>query len=94
MASRRPSLPPPLASTVYRVVQESLTNARRHAAAATTVRITVDRVHDRLNACVRDDGQPATSSVVAGTGFGLAGLAERVASLGGTLRVGPRLEGG
>lgn len=88
------SLPPPLVSTVYRVVQESLTNVRRHAAGATTVRITVDRVHDRLHVCVRDDGQPTTSSLDGGTGFGLAGLNERLDSLGGTLRVGPRPEGG
>jgi len=88
------SLPPPLVSTMYRVVQESLTNVRRHAASATTVSITVDRANDRLRVCVRDDGQPATSSADDGTGFGLAGLTERVDSLGGTLRVGPRLEGG
>ncbi|MGH8929201.1 MAG: sensor histidine kinase [Egibacteraceae bacterium] len=87
-------LPPPLVSTVYRVVQESLTNVRRHAAGATTVRITLDRIHDRLHVCVRDDGQATTSSLDPGTGFGLAGLTERLDSLGGTLRVGPQPEGG
>ncbi|MEU8103657.1 histidine kinase [Nonomuraea muscovyensis] len=85
--------PRPLGSTVertaYRVVQEALTNVHKHAAGAPTdvhVRFLAGEL--RVEVCNR----PAATGPVAlpGSGWGLAGLRERVELLGGTLRTGPR----
>jgi signal transduction histidine kinase len=87
-----PSLPPDVATTVYRIVVEALTNVRRHAAGADQVRVTVARTPgDRVRVEVVDDGRRA-GRVHAGSGrggHGLAGLAARVHALGGTLSSGP-----
>jgi signal transduction histidine kinase len=88
-------LPPEVQAAAYRVVQEALTNVRRHAADADEV--TVDLVHDgrALTVTVRDDGRGGTwlPQAARGGGFGLVGLNERVTALGGELRTGPRLTG-
>ena len=80
-----------LAGVVYRIVQEALTNAARHAPGA-TVRVVVDRRVDGVEVEVVDSGggQPALD----GSGFGLEGLAERVRLLGGDFAAGPRPGGG
>lgn len=81
-------LPAGVAATGYRVVQEAMTNVRRHAAAATAVEIDV-RIRDEvLRVTVRNDGvggKPAGGA----SGFGLVGMAERVAALDGALTAGP-----
>lgn len=90
-------LAPGVDLTAYRVVQEALTNTIRHSA-ATTAEVALDyapgyvalRVSDSPNGSARVVRQPAVS----GSGFGLAGLAERVASCGGSLSVGPDAGGG
>ncbi|TDD89147.1 sensor histidine kinase [Actinomadura rubrisoli] len=88
------ALPPEVATSVHRVVQEALTNVRKHAADAASVRVTVARVGgDSIEVAVRDDGQ-GRGRRLPSSGFGLAGLAERVDALGGRLRAGPRPEGG
>ncbi|WP_067461325.1 sensor histidine kinase [Actinomadura macra] len=88
------TLPPEVATSVHRVVQEALTNVRKHAADATAVRVTVARLGDgSVEAAVRDDGQGRGRRLPSG-GFGLSGLAERVDALGGRLLAGPRPEGG
>jgi signal transduction histidine kinase len=72
--------------TAYRVVQEALTNALKHAPGAdVTVRVTGDA--DRVALEVTDRG--GRSRVGPGTGFGLLGLRERVALYGGRLSAGP-----
>jgi signal transduction histidine kinase len=79
----------------YRVVQESLTNAVRHAGRATTsVRLTYSA--DGLDIDVTDDGRPeqANGTRRAGSGSGVAGMRERVTALGGRLQAGPRPAGG
>jgi signal transduction histidine kinase len=82
----------PLTSlTVYRVVQEALTNVMRHST-ATHVSVVLRSDDGRLTCRVRDDGAPSRPRVVGG--FGLDGMAERVALAGGTLHYGPRAEGG
>lgn len=84
-------LPPTLALSAYRIVQESLTNVLKHAGSATaTVRVVVDR--DAVTIDVDDDGQAA--SYGENGGHGLVGMRERVALFGGTLRAGPALDGG
>ena len=80
---------PGLELTVYRVVQEALTNARRHADGG-PVQVCVERRPEALEITVLDaGGGPATPRVL-GTGTGLRGLEERVRLYGGWLDAGPR----
>jgi signal transduction histidine kinase len=84
---------PTLQLAVYRLVQEGLTNALRHAAGAQRVDVRIERVDDIVTVVVEDDAaHPATW--MTGAGRGLAGLRERVALYGGTLEAGPRQGGG
>jgi signal transduction histidine kinase len=85
-----PTWPPEVTTTVCRVVQESLTNIRRHASGAREV--TVALAHDRRNITVEvtDDAPPAGSHRFPHAGgYGLIGMRERVEALGGTLNAGP-----
>ncbi len=80
----------------YRIVQEALTNALKHAGPAhVTVRLDYA---DGLDILVADDGRGAAAALTAarvpGAGTGLAGMAERAAAAGGTLTAGPRPGGG
>jgi signal transduction histidine kinase len=85
-------VPEPTGRTVYRVVQEALTNVLRHAGAAPTrleVRaddgvVSVDVVNDR----------PVAAPTDGGTGHGLQGMRERVQALDGSVDAGPRPDGG
>lgn len=89
----RDELPPHIDAAVYRLAQEALTNALRHARNASRVEIRVVEGAGRLRLRVTDDGQidPARS---VNHGFGLLGMTERVQLLGGTLHAGPAPEGG
>jgi signal transduction histidine kinase len=79
------ALPPAVDLTGYRVVQEALTNARRHApGAVVTVAITYGA--DALNIAVENRTDPAQR--ITGDGHGLVGMRERVRQVGGTLLVG------
>ena len=80
-------LPAGLDLAAYRIVQEALTNARRHAGSATNVEVVLDFAGDELRIDVRDDGLGDPST--AGSGHGLIGMRERVALYGGQLRTGP-----
>ncbi|MBV1854488.1 sensor histidine kinase [Catellatospora tritici] len=73
----------------YRIVQESLTNVHRHAG-VDNAQVTIGYGADELLLDITDRGRGG----VPGDGNGLAGIRERVASLGGTVAVGPRAEGG
>ncbi|WP_375431749.1 sensor histidine kinase [uncultured Friedmanniella sp.] len=78
--------------TAYRVIQEALTNARRHGGPLVTV--TVSRLRDELAVTVQDSGRDHADRNAAGPpGVGLTGLRERVTATGGRTRVGP-VEGG
>lgn len=79
-------LSPDVDRCAYRVVQEALTNALRHTAGG-RVDVRVTRSAGALDVEVRSEGRPHTSSY-GGTGRGLAGLRERVQSLGGTFDTG------
>ena len=85
------TLTPGVELTAYRVVQEALTNALKHAGPA-TARVTVIYEPQALRLEISDDG-PGTSSQQHG-GQGLVGMRERVALYGGRLEVGPRVGGG
>src|SRR5690606_5430544 len=83
-------LPDRLAGVVHRVVQESLTNVRRHAPTARRVTVRVAR-SATLEVVVTDDGEAAQEP--SAPGYGLVGMRERVEAAGGTLAVGPRASG-
>lgn len=82
----RGAVPAPVATAVFRVVQESLTNTVRHAG-ATKVSVTLRYAPDNVLVDVRDDGGGAAAEVT--DGHGIAGMRERVAALGGALTAGP-----
>jgi signal transduction histidine kinase len=78
-------LPPEIESTVYRLVQEALTNAVKHAE-ADRLKIDMLTANGSVEVAVSDDGRgfdPAGDS----RGFGLTGIRERVALVGGELRI-------
>jgi signal transduction histidine kinase len=83
----------PVDAALYRLAQESLTNAVRHARSATRVGIDVRREGDAVRLRVSDDGQ-TESGPSPEPGFGLLGMAERAQLLGGSLSAGPGPEGG
>jgi signal transduction histidine kinase len=87
---RRP-LPPGPDLSAYRILQEALTNARKHAGPA-TVHVTLRYRDEALEIEVLDDG-PGARNGFAG-GHGLIGMRERVAVFGGELQTGPRPDGG
>jgi signal transduction histidine kinase len=97
-------LAPGVDLTAYRIVQEALTNTIRHAHAAYAA-VTLSYEPGYVTVCVADSGPRADGvaanggavepgSPLAGSGLGLAGIAERVASCGGNLTVGPTPAGG
>ncbi|HEY6275461.1 MAG TPA: histidine kinase [Streptosporangiaceae bacterium] len=86
-------LPDGAALAAYRIVQESLTNTRKHAGAPATAQVTLRYLEDALVLRVIDDGQgPVT--LPDGAGHGLNGMRERVAVYGGWVQAGPRPAGG
>jgi signal transduction histidine kinase len=89
-------LPPEVDRAAYRIVQEALTNVRRHAGTGATAELTLVYRPGRLDVRVVDDGAgPADGDGAgAGAGNGVAGMRERATALGGTLRAGPRDGGG
>lgn len=89
-------LPQSLDLSAYRIVQEALTNTRKHARAR-RVEIRICRDERHLDVEVRDDGIGSAATVTAGGAHpqhGLLGMRERVELLGGRLDVGPRTGGG
>ncbi|MEO6089190.1 MAG: histidine kinase [Umezawaea sp.] len=88
----RDDVPAAVGRTAYRIVQESLTNIARHAA-ADTASVRIDYRPDALVVRVDDDGK-ATPDTVLVPGVGLLGMRERVTALGGHLLAAPRSGGG
>lgn len=83
---------PMVAAALYRVAQESVTNALRHARQASLIDVTVDATSRDVTLIVSDDGDatgPGSPS-----GYGLTGMAERVGLLGGVFEAGPAPSGG
>jgi signal transduction histidine kinase len=86
-------LAPTVDLTAYRIVQESLTNALRHAG-PTTARVTLSYTDDELVVEVLDGGRGRVDGMLQGIGHGIAGMRERAEAVGGTLTAGPAPEGG
>ena len=84
-------LPPTIAAAMYRLAQEAVTNARRHARNATRVEVRVHAEAAGIRLDVRDDGDPAAS---ASPGYGITGMIERATLLGGTCEAGAAPGGG
>jgi len=82
--------------TVYRLVQEALTNTLKHAGASTHARVLLSYAPEAVSVVVTDDGLGAMASVGGSgtTGHGLAGMRERIAAWGGELTCGPSQSGG
>ena len=93
VGSPRP-VSPAVGLTAYRVVQEALTNARKHAGSAAQVDVRVRYLDGAVEVEVSDDGYGTASAAGAGTGMGIVGMRERVTAIGGTLEAGPKSRGG
>jgi signal transduction histidine kinase len=84
---------PAVSRAAYRIVQEALTNAGKHAPGA-SVHVDVSREPDELVVRVVNGTPTESATPDSGGGFGLVGLSERVRTLDGRLRTEPRLDGG
>ncbi len=94
VVGERHKLPASLDLSAYRIVQEALTNALKHAGPA-RARVAISYLADKLELDIVDDGQgPGDDGHNAGGGRGLIGMRERVSLFGGELDVGPAAEGG
>ncbi len=90
---RAGELPPGTARVVYRIVQEGLTNARKHAPGSSTT-ISVERApDDTVTVVVQNTPPTGAPADLPGSGAGLVGLAERIRLVGGIIHSGPA-EGG
>lgn len=89
LADLRPSVD----AALYRLAQESITNASRHATNARTVRVSIDGAEDAIQLTVVDDGDLVTT-VDSQRGFGIQGMTERTKLLGGSLSAGPNPDRG
>ena len=80
----------------YRIVQEALTNVMRHAGVNATATVTIRHDADAVRVEIVDDGRGAASALDADRrdGHGIAGMAERAATVGGEVMAGPRPGGG
>ena len=90
----RAPVAPAAGMTVYRVAQEALTNVLKHAGPGAAASLELRWEPRAVTLVVRDDGARRAPALGDGRGRGLAGMRERVEPRGGTLRAGPRPEGG
>lgn len=78
---------------LYRVVQESLSNARKHAGPTAEITVRLRYADHGMEVDVSDNGR-GSATTAAGTGTGLTGMTERLNAVGGTLSAGPKSQGG
>ena len=78
---------------LFRVAQESITNARKHARRASRITVRVNGSAEAVRLTVTDDGDPAGPGARVGSGYGIIGMTERVSLLGGRLSAGPGADG-
>jgi signal transduction histidine kinase len=87
-------LPPGIDRAAYRIIQEALTNVRRHAGPGASATITIEYQPEALVIQIDDSGgSSATSPAEAAAGNGITGMRERAAALGGELVAGPSPDG-
>jgi signal transduction histidine kinase len=85
-----PDLPEGVQLTVYRLVQEALTNTLKHAGPGATASVGLCFAPGELRVEVEDDGAGSAAGAAPGQGGGLPGMRERVHAYGGEVRAGPR----
>ncbi len=93
MPDEVPAVPDSVGLTVFRVLQESVTNFLKHAGPTAEAHAVVALDNDAIDVRVTDDGIGAHESGD-GPGSGVRGMRERVVAMGGTFKAGPRLGGG
>jgi signal transduction histidine kinase len=87
------NVPGELAANLYRIAQEAITNAAKHAGASRiSLSVAMHEIPGSIELIVEDDGQPGERPVK--TGMGLLGMRERVAAMGGVLKFEARPGGG
>jgi signal transduction histidine kinase len=86
-------LPPGVCASLYRIAQEAITNAAKHAHAS-HVQLCLEAGHADIVLSVEDDGEATRGGLAPKPGLGLLGMQERVVSLGGTLRFERQAAGG
>jgi signal transduction histidine kinase len=94
VVGERRELSPAVELTAYRVIQEALTNTRKHAGPGARADVRIRYLPQALEVEIGDDGAASVSSGAPGLGVGQTGMAERVAALGGTIEMGPKSRGG
>ncbi|MGW7141708.1 sensor histidine kinase [Streptomyces xanthophaeus] len=101
LGSADPALPAAVDLAAYRVIQEALTNVRKHAGPGARAEVSVVRVGASVEVTVLDDGGSAADGnpepaepAESGGGHGLLGMRERATALGGSCFAGPRYGGG
>jgi signal transduction histidine kinase len=87
-------VPEPVGAAIFRLAQESVTNALRHARHATRIEVRVAADDTSVRLRVSDDGDGGGTRAAASTGYGLIGMSERANLLGGTCEAGPAPERG
>ncbi|MGW2019196.1 sensor histidine kinase [Streptomyces sp. NPDC001927] len=87
-------LPAAVDLAAYRIIQEALTNVRKHAGPGAKAEVSVIRVGRTVEITVLDNGVPQPTPSTDTGGHGLLGMRERVTALGGTLTAAPRYGGG
>jgi PAS domain S-box-containing protein len=91
------ALPAEITATIYRIVQESLTNVAKHAPNARSVSVVVELIGDTLRLVIEDDGCGFDVAALSGAnsdGLGLIGMRERLSSVGGALEIESSSGGG
>jgi signal transduction histidine kinase len=83
------ALPATIGAAVFRIAQEAVTNALRHARNATLVDVRVVGDRSVVSLVVRDDGDPGPADPAHEAGFGITGMVERALLLGGACQAGP-----
>jgi signal transduction histidine kinase len=89
-----PDVPAGVQLTVYRLVQEALTNTLKHGGTEARATVRLRYLPGELRVDIDDDGAGATAPAPAGAGGGLIGMQERIHAYGGDVRAGPRQPAG
>jgi signal transduction histidine kinase len=89
-----PDVPAGVQLTVYRLVQEALTNTLKHGGPGARATVRLRYLPGELLADIEDDGAGAAAPATVGVGGGLLGMRERVHAYGGDVQAGPRQPGG
>jgi signal transduction histidine kinase len=94
ICGQAPDVPANVQLTVYRLVQEALTNTLKHGGTGARATVRLRYLPGELQVDIDDDGAGATAPAPAGVGGGLIGMQERIHAYGGDVQAGPRQPGG